>query len=1121
MWRGSLREKLPRKTLLIMRFSIVLLFGILFQVSAGSLAQKVVIQKNQMTYKALFKEIEKQTGLITIYNNSQVDMQQIVELSVAELELNDLFREILKDKGLSFEVVDDYIVIRREEKTRIVNDLQQKNITISGTIKDESGQPIPGVNIIVVEYNNGTITNENGIYKVLVPDGRGTLKFSFIGFVSQEIAIDGQQEINVILKEEVSELDDVVITGYFQQSKKSFTGSVTQVDGDKLLSAGSQNILKSLQLIDPGFMQIENDLAGSNPNVMPEFNIRGTATVDMQAEFKSNPNMPTFILDGFEVSAEKIWDMDPYRVASINILKDAAATAIYGSRASNGVVVITTKSPKKGTINITYNSDFELAFADLSDYDLLNAAEKLELEVKDNQYTPTEYTRSGDLVRLENIYNEKYKLVQKGYDTYWLDKPINNTKLSQNHSLTIEGGNEAFRYGINMNYDDQNGIMIGSGRDRFNIGMNLQYNYKNISFRNNITYDQVKSTNSPYGSYSQYAEMNPYYRIHDEDGNSLVMLENTGGETYWNPLHNAELNLIDEDKYNQIINNFEVDYRFNNGLRAKASISLNKKTNSSDLFKPASHTDFIAVPGQSSLPYEERGLYTASNGELLTWETKFILSYFKEFDKHVINANLIYNAQESTFQSRGFTSTGYPNDQMDDINFGMIYEKDAKPQSSETISRLMGAVMSVNYSYDNRYMCDFSFRSDASSAYGLDHNWAPFWAAGIGWNVHEENMLKESNIINELKLRGSYGYTGTISFDPYQSMRTYSYDTDNPIIYSTGVTMMGIGNDRLSWQRTLKRNLGIDFGLINNRLSGNVNYYNDLSKDLLVSVTLPPSLGFGQYSENLGEVQNTGYELNLQYRVIKNQEAKLYLDIFVGAMHNENKLMKISDYLSAYNDNQDNDMLDTRYEKSTRPRVRYVEGQSMSAIWANKSFGIDPATGDEIFLTKSGGTTFDWDPENYMVCGDSQADVLGNFGTNFTYKGWRLNAYFNYRLGGEYYNTKLVNRVENVSKYGNTDRRVLDDRWQEPGDVSFYKDIDDDAYTQPTSRFIQKYNYLQLSSVNISYDFDTQWMKRVGLKRLQLNCYMNDIFRTSTVKVERGTEYPFQRSVSFGLRASF
>lgn len=1089
-----------------MKTFILLFFAFSIQLNASVLSQqRVSIKMSNVSAKELIKEIESQTNLGFIYNLNEIEKLDGLSIDAEEQTVKEVLDEVLRNTDLTYELDKSVIIII--PKPAIIDDgKQDEKKVIKGKVVDEKGQALPGVSIIIKNTYIGTTTDFEGNFSIaLVPEGK-VLVFSFIGYEKHELSVTDKDNYLVKLTPTASELGEVVVTGYFKQAKESFTGSAVTMDSEQLLKVGNQNVLQSIQLIDPSFMLVDNALEGSNPNAMPDFQIRGAASVDMQGEFQGNPNMPTFILDGFEVNVEKIYDLDPYRVRSVTILKDAAATAIYGSRAANGVVVVETLAPEAGRMSVSYKGDFTFTGADLSDYDLLNATEKLDLEVAAGLY------EGGGLIQhlegAQDRYNEKLKLVKQGFNTYWLNKPVETTAFSHKHSLLLEGGTDEIRYGIDVNYNDQNGIMKESGRDRMGIGIKLQYTYNNLTLRNKLTYDNVKATNSPYGSFSTYAKLNPYYKYKNDLGEYEYILENAGDDVIYNPLYNTRLNTIDENKYDDLINNFDIDWKMSDDFRLKGSLSLNKRISRTDVFKPGIHTDYA---DESDI--NKKGGYRAIRGESMNWQTNIVLNYFKQIDKHVINANGLFNASQSHTESMTTVAQGFPNEDMDNINFAIQYEADGKPKGSEYTSRLLGLSANVNYSYDSRYLADLSFRMDGSSAFGSEKRWAPFWALGAGWNLHNENVLKDSDLINKLKIRGSYGYTGSVGFNPYQAMMMYNYRTDLIHRFEAGATLMALGNENLLWQQTLKRNIGLDFVVFNDRLSGTFNYYNDISENLLVDIDLAPSLGFSQYKENLGEAKNEGYELSLRYNVIKNKGGVNW-SVYGNAVRNKNTLLKLSDFLEEFNASQDN-------ATATRPRVRYVEGQSMTAIWVNKSLGIDPATGKEMFVTKDGGTTLKWDSDNFMVCGDSNPDVFGNFGTNFSYKGFTMNVAFRYRIGGQYYNQTLVDRVENIDPVYNTDRRVLDERWENPGDMTFYKDIKDDSSTKPTSRFIQDYSYLELATINASYEFSSTLAEKVGMKRLKMLFYMNDAFRTSTVKTERGTNYPFARSFSLGIQARF
>ena len=1086
---------------------------------------RIDLKMSDAALSQVFRSIEQLTEYMFIYKSEDVQSVSHISVDVRETMVRDILDQCLKNTGLSYLFKDKVIIIQRS-----TTEPEKKGIRITGKVTDEKKEPLPGVTVMIKGTKLGTVTDVDGKYALTVPEGNNTLVFSMVGMKDKEEVIGKRTGIDVVLEEAVSELEDVVVTGYYTQAKNSFTGAARTITAEELQMGGNQNILTALQNIDPSFMKIENNLAGSNPNVVPEFQIRGAGSISgIESEYEGNPNTPVFIVDGFETTAEKVYDMDPYRVASITLLKDAAATAIYGSRASNGVVVITTNAPASGKMQVSYNVDASFYIADLSDYNVCNAVEKLAIEKAAGMYSSTMVNYQ---LTLNEWYNEKLANIKRGYDTYWLDKPLDAVAVANKHSLRLDGGNDNIRYGIELGYSNTPGVMKESGRRRLALGMELQYIYKSLTFRNNLTYSNVKATNSPYGSFSVYTKRNPYVRYKDDDGNYIYKVEKyipIGGgglgKDYYNPLYNTTLNTTDEEKYNDVTNNFGVDWTIMDGLRLKGSFSFTHQNTYKDNFKPAKHTDFADY---SDDDFDRRGAYVGTRGENYSYDASLVMTYFYQLDKHVINANLGWNLQESVTREFTVKTEGFPNENLDYISFATQYEKEGSPSGSEYTSRLVGFLGNLNYSYDERYLLDFSFREDASSRFGSEKRWAPFWSVGLGWNLHNEGFLKDVTFFNRLKIRGSYGLTGSQNYNPYQAMTTYKYLTGERYHHTVGAEVMALGNEKLGWQRTLQQNYGLDIDLWDERINFTGNYYVKLSKDVLTSVTLPPSLGFGSYMDNLGEVKNYGYELSLRVALLKKPSKQLYWSVNATALHNKNKLLKISNALRAYNDAQDEDtMSGSKSKESNRPKVRYIEGKSMNSIWVNQSLGVDPATGYELFQAVNGDIVTTWSTDNYVIGGCTDSDLEGTFGTNLAWKGFQLNAIFRYNYGGQIYNQTLVDKVQDADLWENVDRRVFEDRWQKPGDKVMFTRLIGGAtanvtsVTKPTSRFVEDNNWLELSTLNVSYEFKMRWMKKVGLKRLKALFYMNDVFRVSTVKQERGIDYPFARNFSIGLQARF
>ena len=657
----SLRREKIRK-LVLMHFLTFLLLLILLPGMAITHAQnKISIEMQNVSLQDVFTAIQQQSHLRFLYSNEDVDHIKIELLKSEQEEIGTILDQVLENTGLTWQMQDHIIFVKKAKIT--VPPVE--SVKITGKVTDKTGNPLPGVTVVIKGTSLGGATDVDGNYSIEIPSGKEiVLVFSFVGMKTREILYQGKENINVVLEEEVKGMDEVVVTGYFNKNKSSFTGTAKSYTAEELKQVNPVNLLSALSILDPSFKMVENNLDGSNPNVIPDFQIRGTASMpstnELTSSFVGSPNMPTFIMDGFEVTAEKVFDLDPMRIESMTILKDAAATAIYGSRASNGVVVINTKQPEAGKLRLLYNLDVSFNIPDLTDYDLLNATEKLQLEKAAGYFDP--FGTIDQTEARERDYNYRLGLVQQGYNTYWLDKPL-EVAIGHKHTLSVEGGEKAMRYSLDLTYENVPGVMKESGRQRMGMGTMLLYRFKNLTFRNNMTYDNVKSTNSPYGSFREYATLNPYYPYQDENGNYLKELEANSGilgrKSVINPLYNTTLNVIDETSYSEFANNFGIDWYINADLRLKGNFAIRHKKNDGTVFKPADHTDFVNYSDDN---YYRRGYYQATSGKEFFYDGNVVLSYFKQIQDHTLNANIAWNIQGNEGEVYTVRAEGFPDE---------------------------------------------------------------------------------------------------------------------------------------------------------------------------------------------------------------------------------------------------------------------------------------------------------------------------------------------------------------------------------------------------------------------------------------------------------------------------
>ena len=1101
--------------LLRMKLTFVLVFCMLVQTFAAVNAQTVTLKKQNASLEEIIWELKEQTKFVFLYSSADVATVKGIDIDMQNSQIDAILKKCLEGTDLQFVKENNAIIIRQANGKTAVPQVQSRKIT--GKVIDEDGNPLPGVAVLIEGTTIGVATDMDGKYDLTCPEMKDiVLKFSYIGMKPKSVVVGNKTVVDVTLESDSQEMDEVVVTGLLNRRKSGFAGTTTVISKQELAKVSTGNIFTTISTLDAGFKIEENNLDGSNPNKLPDFTIRG------KGSFQNGSTAPIFILDGFEVTSQKVFDMDINRIESITLLKDASATILYGSRASNGVIVIETTAPKAGKLRVTYDFKPTIAIVDLTDYDLMNAREKLQYEKEAGLYTQEitpgyEDNDRREQGELDKAYYNRYKNIVEGVNTYWLSQPVKNA-FSHAHSLFVEGGADNVRYGIDASYNQNKGVMKESGRDRFGLGFSLIYRIKDkITIKNYISYAHTHAYNSPYGSFSQYAKLNPYERIYNDNGELIPKLSD--GDT--NPLYDALLPNRNFTKDQEFREQLSVDWFIRDGLRLKGQMAIVKGETSGEIYKSPFSAEFLKTTYNSEsrvqeyLPIAERGYLSMTDGASFSYDGNVTLNYNTLVnEKHIIYAGVGLEVTQNDNNSHGFIMTGFPDDRYSDPAFAIQYKKETKPSSSESKSRAIGFFANGNYSYDDRYFADVSVRIDGSSKFGADKKYAPFWSAGAGWNVHNEKFFKHTKI-SMLKLRYSYGVTGNQEFSAYQAKTMFQFNTDR--LYNSGISaaLMGYGNPDLEWQNQYQSNYGFDFGYAKDRIRLQFNYYQKKTEGMLTSVSVAPSLGLpsNTFTSNLGKIQNKGVEVNLNAVLIRDQGKDFEWSVMLQAAHNKNKIMEISTALKNINEknNQDN----------TTPAAVYEEGESMSAIKAVPSLGIDPTTGQELFMKKDGTITYTWDATDKVICGDSEPKVFGNVGTNLYWKGWNLNMVFKYDLGADYYNSTLAERVEGANPRYNADRRVLNNRWKEPGQHALYKNIKEYTTTYISSRFVQKENTLQLTSLSLSYDLNREWIRKFGLNTMRLSFYMNDVFRASTVKNERGLDYPFQRSFVFGLNIGF
>lgn len=1101
----------------VMKIIMFLLIAGFTTVSASSYSQQITLKGKNLPFSAAIDAIRKQSGYTIFGTKKVIESGKALTIDVKNMPLPQFMEMITAGQSITYVIEDKTISLSGSPIVETAAQVQQQSL--AGTVRHaETKELLEGVTVRLKGSTINSSTNTKGQYRITIPlsDKKQILVFSYVGMKTQELSYQKQERLDIELQPDEAAMNEVVVTGIFQRERQSFTGSSARFSAKDLQIVGNQNILQSLKTLDPSFAIIDNNLFGSDPNRMPDIEIRGKSSViGLTDEFSANPNQPLFILDGFESTLAIISDLSMDRVESITLLKDASATAIYGSKAANGVVVVETKRPTAGQLRINYTLNGTVGFADLTDYNLMNAQEKLQFELLSGFYGLL--NADGNIILGANLQNEaryynRLKEVNRGVDTYWANEPL-RTAFTQRHTLFAEGGDANLRYSASFNYGITQGVMKGSDRQATNGNIRLLYRKGKFSVNNSLSVDNVRA-NKETSAFSSFSRANPYFRKYDDQGNVRKVLEDFSvfGNPSLAPIYSP---LYDQSNLNTNVqeslgftNNLEMEWRIIEPLRARGRFGLRNFTTHDEIFRSPFNIEF---EGTDVL---QKGRYNEANGKNINYDGDFSLTFGKLLsDKHMLNAVAGFRMEQSMRERSAFQVRGFLDDEFANPSFALQYPAGQRADYQESKRRGASFFTNMGYAFDQRYLVDATLRSDGSSVYGSDRQFSYIWSLGFGWNIHNESFIKKSaDWIDQLRLRGSIGNPGNQNFDDYISMRIYRYNNENRNPFGASTIISNMGNKSLQWQTTLDRNVGLDLTTLKNRLRFTADYFIKDTDPLLVFVSLPSSTGVTQVAQNIGGQVTHGFTVVTDYTLIKRNQFNWRVNLNMRQLKAEYR--KMGNQLNNFNE-----------ANKSRNLTRYYDGGSPSDLWTVRSVGIDPATGQEIFLNKNGQQTFVYNYQDEVIVGNSDPDLEGIIGTNLFYKGFTASINLRYRFGGQAFLQTLYDKVENISFEGvslNQDRRALYDRWKQPGDNARFKAISTTEKTPISSRFVADNNMLIGEAFSIGYENSTApWLKAIRASSVTFRAYMNDIFYISTIKNERGLDYPFARSVSFSAAVRF
>lgn len=1114
---SSLMKIRLRKTLLAMKF-LCFFFLLSVSVSAASYSQnaKFTISLNNVALTEVFSTIRANSEFTFIYNVDDVRNFRIKSINVHEATIQEILDEVLRNTGFVYKIEDHVVVIQPQDMKE-----KKKSVRVKGWVNDKSKQPLPGVTVRMVGVSLGTATNAQGWFAIDLPVEKGTLEFSFVGYKKKQIDFTEKTDtLRIVLEEDFQQVEEVVVTGIFNKPKESFTGAVTSVTKEDLKVNFSRNLIQTLANIDASLLIVQNNEMGSDPNTLPEIQLRGASTMldisDLENQ-KKRPeyNQPLFIMDGFEVDLERVMDLNQNDIENITILKDASATSLYGSRGANGVIVITTTLANAGSLTVSYEGRLNLQIPDFSTYDnLMTASEKFETEKLYGVWNS--YLSSGQ--KMEDAYKELEAAIADGVNYDWLKVPT-RTGVGQNHVLRFMGSQENWNYMLSLAYDDTQGAMKKSDRKNFNGTMQLGYHKNKWNVRQSLAVGINKSQDSPYGQFYYYVQMNRYWEPYDENGKPVDYFYHPLS-TYGpidNPLYDYAVGKWNKTKYTNLRSNTIIDFTFSENLKASATLGLNRKSKTSDTFTPPEHKYFQYVT-----EIEKKGSFARRESEETMWQVRLALNYNNIFsEKHMVTLGVSAELSETISDDVDWSATGYISSNVSHPGMSMSYPSTGGTSGSESTVRRASLIASANYYYDQRYFVDLSINYNGASSFGENNRFQYFYSLGAGWVVSNETFVKEHlPFINEMRFRYSFGVTGNMFVSPEKSLEVFNRNSSSTYLGGIAWTLSQFANSDLEQQNTYQHNAGLDVGLFNSRVSISLNYYNFLTNNTLTDMNLPISHGFDRVAGNVGKIRNEGLDGNVRVGLYRNTEKKIDWTLNASFSKRKNVVVKLSEGF------KERISMHNKGMSTNTDLVRYQEGRSLEAIYGLRTVGVDPTSGQRVFLKKDGlTTTLEQNADDLVYLGDRQPKLNGTFSTSFFYGGFNMTIGFGVKWGGKSVNQTEMTKGENASLTYNLDRRMTKYSWKQVGDQARYKNKYGDYGNLSTyicDAFIHKDNVFSCNNINLSYTFSQDWFKRATrLQSLSISASLSDIFYFSTIKRERGTSYPFSINPNFSISCTF
>ncbi len=1080
---------------------LALLLSILGGWAAQGYSQttRLTLDAKNLKIEDVFRKIEDQSEYRFFYSG-KIDVDRTVNGTFENKLVTEVLDNILKSTGIKYEMKGRQIILSQMEALSL--DMQQQK-SVSGKVSDSSGTSLPGVSVVVKGTTNGTITDMDGKFTLpKVPDN-GTLQFSFVGMKMQEVAVAGKTSVNVTLVEESIGIEEVVAVGYGTVKKSDLTGSVTSVKGDEIKAFATSNVMQSLSGRAPGVQVSQNTGA---PGGSVSVRIRGTNSIQ-------GSNEPLYVIDGFPFSGSNPTVLSNSDIESIEILKDASATAIYGSRGANGVILITTKRGKAGNTTVDFESSYGVQTL-RKKMDMMDATEYANF-----------YNEQATNDKLAPYFTqEQINSFGKGYN--WQDMVFQAAPIV-NNNLTVSGGNDKTKFSVSGTVFDQQGIISGSNYKKYSLRayftteinkvLSLEYGAtltKNTTSRQNSSGGN-RGQSLIGGAISAPPTLTPY----NDNGTYRVLATAYPfiSNVIVNPL-NFLNEQIDKGESNITLANASLIFEPIKDLKLKIYGGIENTDNRSDYYQT---TSFVNSQGVASVS-------TSNNVSLLNENT---LSYNKTIGgQHTIGAVIGFTYQDFLYRYLGGSGNGYLSDVTETYDLGSA-SNPGIPGSSYTKSTLMSYLGRINYSFKNKYLLTASLRADGSSKYSAGSKWGYFPSGAFAWKVKEEGFLKDVELISDLKFRSSYGYTGSQAINAYATLNQLSSGKTifGDALYNAiapGTTLPG----DLKWETTEQADLGFDIAILNNRFRLSADAYLKNTRDLLNTVKLPSSLGFTQTIQNVGQIRNKGLEFSVDAKILTGE---FKWDMNANIALNKSKVIKLyggQEILTG--------SISTSFVEDNSSLLR--EGLPMGVFYGYKKDGYD-ANGKEIYKDLSGPAgTPDGIINQYdkTVIGDPNPDFIYGLNSTMSYKNFELTLFFQGSQGNDIVN---VSSIGNTLDYGfglNMTKEVYNDHWTPTNTDAKYPVISRNASMRYSDRLVEDGSFLRLRNIQLMYNVPTQKFGMNWLRHMQIYASGQNLLTftkyswwdpevnsqggsNSTAQGIDHYSYPTAKTVTFGIKVGF